>query len=543
MCGILCFIHYGKEDLSVEFDQCLEKLKPRGPDKSNIIIFKKDNITIYLGFTRLAIMDISDAGLQPFVSETGTTVICNGEIYNYRSLVKTYGIKMESDCDCEIILPLYEKFGFHIMLSELLDAEFATVLFDEKRMKIYAGRDRFGVRPLFYGFNNDRKIYAFASEMKALHNIMTDVYQQKSNHYEILDLSEKDFDNMMSKINYVKYYSFGSISRNLILLSEREYIQRRINDLLTRAVRKRLCADRKIGFLLSGGLDSSLVVAIATRILGPENIVCFTVGFEGSSDVEASKLVVKYLGIKQHHIVPFNVEMGLAAIPDVICAIESYDITTIRASTGQYIMAKYIRENTDIRVLLSGEGSDEIHSSYKYFRFAPNKYCLREEAVRLLKELQYFDNLRTDRTMASQGLEVRVPFLDFDYVDFIMKLDPGLFVYSAKNIEKRIVRDSFCGYLPDEILYRSKEAFSDAVSSKDVNWYRSVVDKAEKEISDDDLKYNPFKINLPETKEALYYRRIFSKYYPDRDDVVPHYWLPKWVGDVKDPSATILPSL
>ncbi|BCS83063.1 glutamine-dependent asparagine synthetase [Cotonvirus japonicus] len=540
MCGILCIVQYGGHSIDVlQALNCLSKLSPRGPDcLSHKIIKVSPDVEIFLGFTRLAIMDTSTAGIQPFSDDKNTHMICNGEIYNYKSLSQQFDIKMQTECDCEIILPLYEKVGFKDMIKNHLDAEFATIIVDENRKQLFAARDKFGVRPLYYGYNDNFNTIAFSSELKAIQNLnLSDIQQLEPNNYVTLNLGSNT-----QYLNFEKYYSYNKLNFNSDCFdsSNVEIIKSKVNHLLTQAVKKRLYADRSIGFLLSGGLDSSLIVAIATQLLGPDNIVCFSVGFEGSPDVEAAKQVVKYLGIKNHHIVPFSVELGISSIPEVIKTIETYDITTIRASTPQYIMAKYIKENTDIKVLLSGEGSDEIHGSYKYFRSAPNPQEFHDETIRLLQELYFFDNKRTDRTMAGNGLEVRVPFLDKDYVEYICKINPCLLMYQPDYIEKRIIRDAFIGYLPDEILYRPKEAFSDAVSSKDINWYKSIQAKADIKYTNEDLLQSKYIINKPQIKEALYYRDIFDEFYPERSTIIPHYWLPQWQENIVDPSATVL---
>lgn len=541
MCGISCFISVGRSLDQAVFSKRLEQLVARGPDRTNIKSYDLSNgTTVAMGFTRLAIMDTSDAGLQPFQSDLAT-VICNGEIYNYKNLIDQHKIKMSSDCDCDTILPIYERVGFSHMITTHLDAEFAMVLFDRKTNTIYAARDRYGVRPLYYGYNNKTGLIGFASELKNLHNDFEHVEQLKPNYFIKINLNSinSTVSDMLVKQIYYDYNDLVVSEGNNDLL----YVTPMIRDIFTEAVKKRLYADRPIGFLLSGGLDSSLIVAIASRILDPNNMVCFSIGLPGSPDVEAAKKVVEFLGIKNHHIVPFSTETGLSALPEVIRTIETYDITTIRASTPQYLMAKYIRENTDIKVLLSGEGSDEIHGSYRYFRDAPNPIAFHTETVRLLEELYMFDNKRTDRTMAGNGLEVRVPFLDFEYVEYIMRVNPELLMYRKDWMEKKIVRDAFVGYLPDEILYRSKEAFSDAVSSSEVNWFKSIQQVAEKEITTTELVDNPFEINKPQTKEALYFRRIFNKHYPGRDNVITGYWLPRFQKEiVLDPSATVLKS-
>lgn len=538
MCGIICLLQIGNLDINVALE-CLDKLKARGPDKQHYQIVENGEFNIFMGFTRLAIMDTSDAGLQPFNDLDGNICICNGEIYNYKELAKKHNITMKSSCDCEILLPIYNKIGLINMITSNLDAEFATVIYSPNNKKIYAVRDKFGVRPLYYGYNQTTKILGFASELKALSPIMEFVEQVKPNYVLTIDMniSTNDPIKLIEKCMYYDYS--GLITTNKF--NNVSDIQNQIRYYLTAAVEKRLHADRKIGFLLSGGLDSSLIVSIATKILGPENIICFSVGIDGSPDIEAAKSVVEYLGIKQHHIIPFTVEMGLASLFDVIQTVETYDITTVRASTPQYIMAKYIKENTDIRVLLSGEGSDEIHGSYRYFRNAPNMDEFHRETIRLLEELYLFDNKRTDRTMANNGLEVRIPFLDTDYVEFITRINPALLMYREDYIEKKIIRDSFKEYLPDEILYRSKEAFSDAVSSNEISWTDAIKKLSDEKITDDELIRNHFTFNNPKTKDALLFRKIFDGIYPNRDSIIPHYWLPKFQSnEVLDPSAKVL---
>ena len=521
MCGIVCLIQYGSKSIDADLTaSCLNKLSSRGPDKSSSYSIDLGVTKIFMGFARLAIMDTSILGQQPFV-DNDNVVICNGEIYNYKDIIEKYNIITRSNCDCEVILPLYEEIGFHQMTMEI-DAEFAMILYDSRKNVIYAARDRFGVRPLYYGYNRQTEMIGFASEMKVLHDCMEFVDHVSPN--EIMMINPDNFEITINEYDYV-YTMHSGFSD--------------IRELLISAVRKRLSSDVPIGFLLSGGLDSSLIVSIAARILGPDKITCFSIGLEGSPDVEAAKKVVKYLEITKHHIIPFSVIQGLAMIPDVIKSIESYDITTIRASTPQYIMANYIKTNTNIKVLLSGEGSDEIHGSYKYFRNAPCPEDFHEERTRLLEELYMFDNLRTDRTMANFGLEVRVPFLDIEYVTYVMGIDPSLLMYHVGYMEKKILRDSFKGYLPDEILYRPKEAFSDAVSSAAVNWYHSIIEHANKQIYD-----KKFYINKPESNEALYYRNIFDEIYPGRDNIIKHYWMPRLQNTkITDPSATILSEL
>jgi asparagine synthase (glutamine-hydrolysing) len=532
MCGIFFSVSNNTESINNNADV----LTNRGPDQSREYTQYINPYTLTYKFYRLAIRGLDESGMQPFL-KNHSVAICNGEVYNFEELIKKYNLDIStSDSDCSVILPILEKRPFDYLLHEL-DAEFALVVYDSHTNCIYAARDRFGVRPLYYAIE-DNSIF-FASELKALYKYSKYVQQVKPSYLYTIDLSKPRLELHTSMYFDIDRYNFTSTSIKYNLHSK-------IHDTLIKSVNKRLASDQPIGFLLSGGLDSSLVVAIASRLLGPDKITCFSIGMDGSPDVEAAKQVVEYLGIKNHHIIPFNVDLGMKELPNVIRTIESFDTTTIRASTPQYIMAKYIRDNTNIKVLLSGEGADEICGSYRYFRDAPNVIDFTTETVRLLSELCYFDNLRTDRTMAGCGLEVRVPYLDFEYVDLIKSIPQHFLMNSKSVMEKKIIRDSFKGYLPDPVLYRSKEAFSDAVSSKEVNWYKSVQKYAEEIISDVEFnnRHLRWTVNIPHTKEAYYYRTLFENEYGNTfDSIIPHYWLPRFQKEVVvDPSATVLSS-
>jgi asparagine synthase (glutamine-hydrolysing) len=536
MCGIFCLVCPQDQDVSELIQQALLKLKSRGPDAQTCKSYNVANKSIYMGFTRLAIMDTTDAGMQPFETD-GIVSITNGEIYNHEKLAAQWALEMQTKCDCEIISPLCTKVGFQKMISDQLDGEFATVVLDTKTKCLFAARDRYGVRPLYIGVDAERQRFGFASELKALTHIFPWIRQVKPSDYYKISLAD-DFV-IPQSYTYFEYTDLSILEQKL----KKSTVRSTLRSLLTLAVEKRLHADREIGFLLSGGLDSSLIVSIATKIIGADKIVCFSVGMEGSPDVEAAKEVVRYLGIKHHHIIPFTTEIGIKALPDVIKTIETYDVTTIRASTAQYVMAEYISKNTNVKVILSGEGSDEAAGSYRYFRDAPGPNTFHWESVRLLEELYKFDCQRTDRTMSDWGLEVRVPFLDFAYVDCITRIDPDLLMFKEGQMEKQILRDAFKSYLPDSILYRSKEAFSDAVSSESVNWAQTIKQLAETTISDleFDVCTKYYTHNPPISKEALYYRRIFDHHYKGHDQVLDAYWLPKFQKvQVTDPSARVL---
>lgn len=538
MCGILSIIQYG-QDCATALDmdsmkKSLTKLGARGPDRLSYYWSRIENTGIFFGFTRLAIMNLSESGQQPFQDNTGM-IIANGEIYNYLDIAEKYDIKHHQNCDCRVLLPLLDKVGFVEVVTNILDAEFSMVYYEKSTNTLYAARDRYGVRPLYWGYNTSTKTIAFGSELKSLHDIMEHVEQVVPNMICRISLSNQEFST--SNISFEPYYDYNMLVPNY-RLTNTDDIHNTIRRLLTDAVAKRLVSDRPIGFLLSGGLDSSLIVAIASRILGPDKITCFSIGIDGSPDVEAAKCVIEWLNIPktQHHIIPFDVNTGIECISKVIECIETYDITTVRASTPQYLMAKYIQSNTNIRVILSGEGSDEIHGSYRYFRTAPDALAFHNETIRLLQELYLFDNKRTDRTMSGNGLEVRVPFLDYAYVEFIKLINPQLLMYRSNYMEKQIVRDAFVGYLPHDILYRSKEAFSDAVSNGETNWANCLLTFAQTNKIDGTYDHNQ-----PQTVDAMYFRQVFEKIYPNRGNVLPHYWLPKFQStNVTDPSARVL---
>lgn len=507
-----------------------EKISHRGPDDSKYVKVKDS----FMAFYRLSIIGLDGESNQPF-NINGIYLICNGEIYNYASLILMHDINMTTKSDCEVIIHLYLKYGIFKTIN-MLDGEFSFILYDSNKDIVYAGRDPFGVRPLFYG-NSSEYLIGFASEAKSLDNPVP----FKPGTYQCVDLLTDCIHNPINYYTYPsKYISDCSMT-----------VKNNIHEMLLKAVNKRLMSDpispRPIGVLLSGGLDSSLVLSITAKYY-KHPIHCFSIGLSNSVDVQAAKEVVDFLKNQKeydinHHIITYTVEEGFDVLEDVIKAIESYDITTIRASIPQYLMAKYISEKTDIRVILSGEGSDELFAGYKYNYSCPSSEELQRDAIRLIKELYMYDNLRTDRTTAKFGLEVRVPFLDKELVSYVLSTYPQYRM--PTTIEKLILRNAFNTenekFLPDKILFRKKEAFSDAVSSKEISWYKSLATLIDSKINDDDLvnAHLKYPVNTPETKEALYYRNIFSNYY--NDNLIDHYWLPKWQKEkIVDPSATIL---
>lgn len=509
MCGIFCV--YG--DLPVVSHD--NKLKHRGPDD-----FKTERIgKCFMAFSRLSINDTSTDGMQPFVSGE-SMLICNGEIYNHADLLPWANLK--NDCAC--LLPLIKEHGITQVANEIKGV-FAICYYDGS--DVYAARDPIGVRPLFYAYTKLGTVI-FASEIKAF---PTDVFS--------VNIFPPGTVYSSKTGDFTRYYNYAWPTSSLSLFDP--YPFARLRKVLTEAVRRRITnTERKVCFLLSGGLDSSLMVAIARQLLGKDaHIKTFSIGTEDSPDCIAARKVADYCKT-DHTEVRFEPTEGLDSIYDVIRCLESYDTTTIRASVPMWLLSKYISEKTDYKVVISGEGSDEIFGGYLYFHNAPNVGEFVEENTRLLKMLHQYDVLRADRCTAAHGLEVRVPFLDRDFIDCAMgEINQSLKTINAcQFIEKWVLRSSFEGYLPRDILWRQKNAFSDAVGYSWVDhikrWAGTIVqdDKFEDEI----IKSNNF--NVPLTKEEAMYRSVFAELYTD-PHIISEIWRPRWTEQT-DPSATLL---
>lgn len=534
MCGIFAIINKNKKYLDADIYKSYQKIESRGPDKHQFQII--DSKVIF-GFHRLSINDVSDLGNQPFTYRDSThnlMLICNGEIYNYKKLTTIHKFNLTSKSDCEIILHLYKTFGIETTVH-LLDGVFSFIIYDINKQSIIISRDIIGVRPLFYGFNG--KQIAFSSEIKALHSICETINIFTPGTFMEINLSTAD---ITCKFYYQKIYpKFTNL-----LVHSKEYIYYNIRKYLTKAVFKRLMSDRPIGCLLSGGLDSSLITSITAKNY-KNNLETFSIGISNnkSPDLEAAQEVVNFLGIKKHHEVTYTIEEGISAISDVIYSLESFDVTTIRASVPQYLLAKYIKENTDIKVILSGEGADEF-CGYQYLKNAPNDKEFLMETTKMLELLHQYDVLRTDRTTAAWGLEIRVPFLDKKFINYIMSIDCKYKRCSNDKIEKHIIRSAFDNgeYLPNSILWRPKNAFSDAVG---YSWVDKIKEYVENTISDEEYISGIKKYNhcTPYDKESYFYRKIFEKHYPKRSQLINSFWKPNqtWFSEkINDPSARIL---
>ena len=501
MCGILAL--FGEE---VEFSY-KHLLTHRGPDDYRTRTMGKCRMDFY----RLAINDLTDAGMQPFVSEK-SMLMCNGEIYNHK--IFRYGFE-KSTSDCEILLPMVNDLGM-LKAMDLINGDFAIVWSNGKR--IMAARDPVGVRPLFYT-RYDKDSIAFASEAKALRFLQSKVHIFPPGH--IYDSYLNDFVCYHTGYWHVNKYT--------------DTYDGDLKETFIQCVHERLATtERDIGFLLSGGLDSSLIASIAARKLGKINT--FSIGLKGSPDLEAARRVAKYLN-SNHTEVTFTTEEGISHVNDVIYSLESYDTTTVRASTPMWLLCKYIKEHTNCRYIFSGEGSDEILGGYLYFHNAPSTDEFALENMRRLRLIHQFDGLRADRCAGAHGLDLIVPFLDKKFIDVCMKMNQRK---KRGGMEKRVLREAFEGYLPDEILWRQKDGMSDAVGT---SWVDGIKMYAETTISDSEfmeIRNKSMYHNTPLTKEEALYRKIFWTYYgTDHDHLISEIWRPKWTS-ITDPSARLL---
>lgn len=502
------------------FKEGFDKTISRGPDDSRIV----DTGEGFLGFHRLAIMGLTPSGMQPF--KLGKSyVVCNGEIYGFEKLKQELSKKyaFESDSDCEILLPLYKEYGTEMFA--MLDAEFACIIYDGEDKEYIAARDPIGIRPLYYGYDKNGAII-FASEAKNLVELTDKIMPFPPGHY-------------YKGGQFVCYCDIAKV--DAVCHDDLETVCRNIHDKLVAGVEKRLVADAKVGFLLSGGLDSSLVCAIAAK-KSKEPIKTFAIGMsEDAIDLKYAKQVAEYIG-SEHKEVFMTPDEVLESLETVIQLLGTYDITTIRASMGMYLVCKAIHEQTDIRVLLTGEISDELFG-YKYTDFAPDAAAFQKESQKRIRELHMYDVLRADRCISVNSLEARVPFGDIDFVKYVMSIDSELKL-NKYGKGKYLLRHAFeeGDYLPEEILWREKAAFSDAVGHSMVDYLKEY---AEGTYSDEEFESLCMKYAYarPFTKESLLYREIFERYYPGQAEMVVDFWMPnkEWEGcDVNDPSARVL---
>ncbi len=523
MCGFTVYTGSDKKErLSIAHE--FKKIKYRGPDNSIVRDFGEEG---WMGFHRLSIMDVSAKGNQPIVYKN-INLVCNGEVYNYNELRAQYedSYEFRSHSDSEVIIPLFLDKGIE-GTAKALDAEYVFVIYDSTEKKYFAARDPIGIRPMFYGYSKATGEISFASEIKSLHEICDEVKPFPPGHY---------FDGE----SFHCYHDISKVEKYVD--HELDEIFANINEKLTKGIEKRLQSDVPVGFLLSGGLDSSIVCAIGARLID-EPIKTFAVGIEdGPIDTKYARQVADYLGT-DHTEVLFTKQDIFDTLSHLIYTTETFDITTIRASMGMYLVSKYIAENSDVKVLMTGEISDEIFG-YKYTDFAPSPEEFQKEAEKRIREIYMYDVLRADRTISCHGLEARVPFGDLDFVEYVMSIRPEKKM-NFTGVGKYLLRKAFEGdYLPQDILYREKAAFSDAVGHSVVDYLKEYAEQTYTDEEFETLK-KKYKHATPFTKESLMYREIFEQYYPGRSEVVKDFWMPNktWENcDVNDPSARVLPN-
>ncbi|MCR5673021.1 MAG: asparagine synthase B [Lachnospiraceae bacterium] len=517
MCSIMGY--KGKSISPEKFKQHFDKTTSRGPDMQRIRSYGD----ITLGFERLSIMGLTEEGMQPF-ERSGNAIVCNGEIYGFRKIKKELEKEYSfvSDSDCEILLPLYEKHGTDMFA--MLDAEYACIIYDGKKDELVAARDPIGIRPLYFGYTKEEEI-VFASEAKNLVGLVDKVMPFPPGYF-------------YADGKFTLYRDMTKVDK--VCDDDLETVCANIHDKLVAGIEKRLDADAPLGFLLSGGLDSSLVCAVSAKIL-KKPIRTFAIGMSTDAiDLKYAKEVADWLGC-DHTEVIITKEDVINALEDVIYLLGTYDITTIRASMGMYLVCKAIHEKTDVRVLMTGEISDELFG-YKYTDFAPDAKAFQDEAAKRIKEIHMYDVLRADRCISVNSLEARVPFGDLDFVKYVMSIDPEKKM-NRYNKGKYLLRHAFEGdYLPQDILMREKAAFSDAVGHSMVDHLKEY---ANNKYSDEDFETLRKKYDhaTPFTKESLLYREIFEKYYPGQAHMIVDFWMPnkEWEGcNVDDPSARVL---
>jgi asparagine synthase (glutamine-hydrolysing) len=551
MCSILAYCSSQADPQLVA--EMLAKTITRGPDDTRIT----ETGNGFLGFNRLSIMGLTPEGMQPFMLGHNA-VVCNGELYGFRKMrdaLKKRGYSFRSDSDCEILLPMYREFGTD--LFRLLDAEFALVLYDAQTQRYIAARDPVGIRPLYYG-QDESGVYVFSSEPKSLVGVCEKIMPFPPGHYAVIDAAgpgdtaaERQGTSIRagrrsqtrgSSVQSMELHEYRRIWKADGLHQEDlETITAMIREKLLAGIEKRLDADAPVGFLLSGGLDSSLVCGAAAKLLD-KPLQTFSIGMDiDAIDLKYARKVADYIG-SDHHEVIMTRDDVIAALEPVIHALGTWDITTVRASIGMYLVCKWIHENTDIRVILTGEISDEIFG-YKYTDFAPDADAFQKESEKRIREIHMYDVLRADRCISVHSLEARVPFGDLDFLSYCMAIDPEKKM-NTYGIGKYLLRHAFekDDLIPYEILMREKAAFSDAVGH---SMRRDLMDYAESLYTDQEYetKRQKYTHAMPFTKESLLYREIFEKYYPGQAEMVADFWMPnkEWEGcDVNDPSASVL---
>ena len=556
MCGI--WLSIGVRNKILDNPQaCLKALQARGPEGNKLVDISG---IAWFGFTRLAINGLNPNGMQPMTNGT-LWWMCNGEIYNWKQLAHEYGITTQSGSDCEVLGELFQKVVVPgtdpSVFFRLLDGVFAIAILDLRNNTLTIGRDPYGVRPLFLGHRfggtfKQNGVYEMkicnvmlASEIKALHPTCSYIQPFEPGTFEVYNV------NTLDKVYSKRYYTIPWLKNPSFHYSVENGIDLACMGLrkaLEVAVQKRMLTERPVAALLSGGIDSSLIASLVAKELrkvGAPRLKTFSIGMSGSQDLLYARKVADWIG-SEHHEIILSEDKFFAAIPHVIAAIESYDTTTVRASVGNWLIAKAIAEQTDCKVVFNGDGSDEIFGSYLYFYNAPHASAYEEEVTRLLSEIYLYDVLRSDRSISSHGLEARTPFLDRQFVAVARSIcTEWLRPMRGVQVEKWILRRAFDDgvTLPREVLWRRKEAFSDGVSSSEKSWYQIIQERSEA-IVPPDWKERAEKNYLhltPTTPEQYMYRFHFEAEYGKSSAItIPHFWMPRWTPGATDPSARTL---
>tara|TARA_B100000902_G_C27322663_1_gene925831 strand:- start:6596 stop:8266 length:1671 start_codon:yes stop_codon:yes gene_type:complete len=538
MCGIFGILN--DTNICEKVIKSFETGKARGPENSKIEKYGNSII----GFHRLAINGIDKISNQPFIHDD-IIVTCNGEIYNYKELAKNNNISLKTNSDCEIIPHLYKKFGIEYTLN-ILDGVFAFSIYCPSSGELILARDPYGVRPLFYSRDNNKFLYA--SEIKSIYPLCND----KKN---IIEFTPGTFMNVDKNLiyNVGRYTNYPC--RNVIYLNESRVLTFEIFNMINDAVRKRVegTCERPIACLLSGGLDSSLICAMVKQYYrnSEHKLETYSIGLPGSEDLKYARLVAKHLDTDHHEII-VSEEDFFNAIPEVIQAIESYDTTTVRASVGNYLIAKWIRQNSTAKVVFNGDGADELMGGYLYFHKAPTSTEFDRECKRLMSDISKYDVLRSDRSISANGLEARTPFLDRKWVEFYLSISSDTRFHKINNqCEKYLIRKAFQDFqpniLPESVLWRTKEAFSDGVSSMERSWFQIIQENIEHIIEGDDklnislhdLINNKYLHNKPTTLEQAYYRYLYNRDYKGCEMTIPYFWMPRFI-EANDASARTL---
>ena len=517
MCGIACIFNIKQQspELRQKALDMAKRIRHRGPDWSGIYC----GGSAILAHERLSIVDPQSGGQPLFSPDRKQILAVNGEIYNHRDIRAEFAGKYEfqTGSDCEVILALYRQYGVDFI--EKLSGIFAFALYDEERDEFLIARDPIGVIPLYIGRDADGKVYC-ASELKALEGMCDEYEPFLPGHYY---WSREGKMNRWYKRDWTEY---DAVKDRYTGMSDDEAYKAQVDDVRTAledAVKRQLMSDVPYGVLLSGGLDSSVISAVAKQFADKRvetdgkqdawwpQLHSFAVGLKGAPDLEKARLVAEHIGTV-HHEINYTIQEGLDAIRDVIYYIETYDVTTVRASTPMYLLARVIK-SMGIKMVLSGEGADEVFGGYLYFHKAPDARAFHEETVRKLSKLHLYDCLRANKSLSAWGVEGRVPFLDKEFLNVAMRLNPAVKMCPGKEIEKKVVRDAFSSLLPQEVAWRQKEQFSDGVGYSWIDTLKAITAAA---VSDEQMAHaaERFPINPPRNKEEYYYRSIFEEHFP-----------------------------